>query len=38
MSSLFPSAAIPDMVVKEDGAIEGGNQTIDRLEQELLKM
>jgi len=26
------------MVVKERHAIEGGNQTIDRLEQELIKM
>jgi uncharacterized protein YndB with AHSA1/START domain len=38
MLSVFPSAAVRDMVVKEYGAIEGGNQTIDHLEQELLKM
>lgn len=38
MRSIFPSAEVRNMVVREYGAIEGGNQTIDRLEQELLKM
>lgn len=38
MKSIFPSAAIRDMVVREYGAIEGGNQTVDRLEQELKHM
>ncbi len=38
MRSLFVSSAIRDMVIREFGAIEGGNQTLDRLEQELLTM
>ncbi|HTE00812.1 MAG TPA: SRPBCC family protein [Mucilaginibacter sp.] len=38
MRSIFRSAAIRDLMVKQYGVIEGGNQTIDRLEQELLKM
>ena len=38
MRSLFPSAAERDKVVKEYGAIEGGNQTLDRLEEHLAKM
>ena len=38
MRSIFPSAAIRDMVIREYGAIEGGNQTIDKLEKELAKM
>jgi uncharacterized protein YndB with AHSA1/START domain len=38
MRSLFASTAIRDMVIREFGAIEGGNQTLDRLEQELLLM
>ncbi|MDB5151339.1 MAG: ATPase [Mucilaginibacter sp.] len=38
MRSTFATAAARDYVVKEFGAIEGGNQTIDRLEQELTKM
>jgi uncharacterized protein YndB with AHSA1/START domain len=38
MRSIFATAAARDYVVKEFGAIEGGNQTIDRLEQELTKM
>jgi len=31
MRSLFPTAAARDYVVREVGAIEGGNQTLDRL-------
>ncbi len=38
MRSVFPTVAIRDMVIREYGAIEGGNQTLDRLEQELVKM
>jgi len=38
LRSIFPSAAIRDMVIREYGALEGGNQTIDRLEQELKSM
>jgi len=38
MKSIFPSAALRDMVIREYGAMEGGNQTIDRLEQELKHM
>ena len=36
MRSLFPSAAARDKVVKEFKAIEGGYQTLERLEQHLL--
>jgi uncharacterized protein YndB with AHSA1/START domain len=35
MRSIFPTVAERDAVVKEYGAIEGGNQTIDRLEEYL---
>jgi uncharacterized protein YndB with AHSA1/START domain len=35
---LFPSAAIFEQVVKKYGAIEGANQTLERLEQHLTKM
>jgi uncharacterized protein YndB with AHSA1/START domain len=38
MRSLFPSAAERDKVVREHGAIEGGNQTLDRLAEHLAKM
>jgi uncharacterized protein YndB with AHSA1/START domain len=38
MHSLFKSAALRDMVIKEYGAIEGGNQTVDRLEEHLAKI
>jgi uncharacterized protein YndB with AHSA1/START domain len=38
MRSLFSSAAERDKVVKGYGAIEGGNQTLDRLEEHLAKM
>ena len=38
MRSVFPSAAQRDKVVKEDKAIEGGNQTLDRLERHLATM
>jgi hypothetical protein len=38
MRSIFATAAARDMVIREYRAIEGGNQTIDRLEQELAKM
>ncbi|MEO6523099.1 MAG: SRPBCC family protein [Mucilaginibacter sp.] len=38
MKSVFQTAEERDMVVKEYGAIEGGNQTIDKLEAELIKM
>lgn len=38
MRALFVSATERDKVVKEYGAIEGGNQTLDRLEEELAKM
>jgi uncharacterized protein YndB with AHSA1/START domain len=38
MNSTFPSAEERDMVIREYGAIEGGNQTIDRLEEILLEM
>jgi uncharacterized protein YndB with AHSA1/START domain len=37
MRSLFPSAAARDYVVREHGAIEGGNQTLDRLGEYLAK-
>ncbi len=37
MRSVFPSAAARDKVVKDYGAIEGGNQTLDRLEEWLAK-
>lgn len=38
MGSLFESAAARDWVVKEHHAIEGGNQTLDRLQEHLAKM
>lgn len=38
MRSLFQTAAARDFVVKEFHAIEGGNQTIDKLERYLLTM
>jgi uncharacterized protein YndB with AHSA1/START domain len=38
MHSVFPSAEERDKVVKEYHAIEGGNQTIDRLEEHLASM
>jgi uncharacterized protein YndB with AHSA1/START domain len=38
MRSLFGSAAERDKVVNEFNAIEGGNQTLDRLEEYLTKM
>ena len=38
MRSLFKTAAERDKVVREYGAIEGGNQTLDRLEEHLRKM
>jgi uncharacterized protein YndB with AHSA1/START domain len=37
LRSVFPSAEARDYVVKEYGAIEGGNQTLDRLEELLRK-
>jgi uncharacterized protein YndB with AHSA1/START domain len=38
MRMAFPSAGERDRVVKEYGAIEGGNQTLDRLGERLAKM
>jgi uncharacterized protein YndB with AHSA1/START domain len=38
MRSLFESAAARDWVVKEHHAIEGGNQTLDRLQEHLATM
>ena len=38
MQMLFESAAERDKVIKEFGAIEGANQTLDRLEEHLAKM
>lgn len=38
MRSVFQSAAERDKVVKEYGAIEGANQTLDRLQEYLAKM
>lgn len=38
MRSIFVSAKERDKVVKEHGALEGANQTLDRLEEELKKM
>ena len=38
MRMLFESAAERDKVVKEFGAIEGGNQTLDRLAEHLTKI
>lgn len=35
MRSVFPTAAARDHVVKEFGAIEGGKQTLDRLQEHL---
>ncbi|MEM3087243.1 MAG: SRPBCC family protein [Halobacteria archaeon] len=37
MRSVFPTAAARDKVVKEYNAIEGGNQTVDRLEEHLAR-
>jgi uncharacterized protein YndB with AHSA1/START domain len=38
MHSIFPSAEERDMVVREYRALEGANQTLDKLELELSKM
>jgi hypothetical protein len=38
MRSVFESAAARDFVVREHHAIEGGNQTIDRLQELLARM
>ena len=38
MRMLFPSAEARDLVIKEYGAIEGGNQTLGRLAEYLAKM
>ncbi|MDB5309464.1 MAG: hypothetical protein JWO38_3666 [Gemmataceae bacterium] len=38
MRSLFPSAEERDRVVREYGAVEGGNQTLARLAEHLTKM
>ncbi len=38
MRMLFDSAAERDQVVEQFGAIEGGNQTFDRLDDYLAKM
>lgn len=38
MRNVFPTAAERDRVVKEYGAIEGGNQTLDRLAEYVVKM
>ena len=38
MRAVFASAAERDQVVKEFGALEGANQTLDRLEEQLAKM
>jgi len=38
MRSLFETAAARDFVIKEVKAIEGGNQTLDRLEAHLAAM
>ena len=38
MRMLFPSAAARDHVVKKYGAIEGANQTLDRLAEQLAQM
>jgi uncharacterized protein YndB with AHSA1/START domain len=38
MRSVFESAADRDRVVKEYRAIEGGNQTLDRLQEHLAQM
>lgn len=38
MRSVFPSAEERDRVVKEHGALEGANQTMDRLAEQLAKM
>jgi uncharacterized protein YndB with AHSA1/START domain len=38
MRSVFESAAARDWVVKEHHAIEGGNQTLDRLQELLARM
>ncbi len=37
MRSIFPTAAAREHVVREYGAIEGGMQTLDRLEEQLAK-
>jgi uncharacterized protein YndB with AHSA1/START domain len=38
MKSIFSSADERDKMVREVGAIEGGNQTLDRLEEQVLKI
>ena len=38
MRAIFVSAAERDQVVKEFGAVDGANQTLDRLEEQLAKM
>ena len=38
MQMVFASAAVRDQMVKEVGAVEGGNQTLDRLEAYLPRM
>lgn len=38
MRSIFPTAEERDKVVREFGAIEGGNQTLDKLEMEIHHM
>lgn len=38
MRSIFPTAEARDHVIREYGAIEGGNQTLDRLGEELVRM
>ena len=38
LQMVFPSAAARDQVVKQYNAIEGGNQTLDRLAEHLAKM
>lgn len=35
---VFPSAAARELVIKEYGAIEGAQQTFDRLEEQLIKI
>jgi uncharacterized protein YndB with AHSA1/START domain len=37
MRSIFKSAEIRNMVIREHGAIEGGNQTLDKLERFLVE-
>lgn len=38
MRSIFPTAAVRDKMIKDVGAIEGGNQTLDRLVAQLDKI